>query len=774
MKNKKELTNRERMERKLTKGIKRSTTRIIDDIFYRRDQISLYETEGALLVVRTDSVTQIDDSMLLQMPVVDLLRGNNIDGSAPIRIRRFNASHIPYIMESVKGAVRDVVKPNPDPVIIDPDIQVLQTICKSFNITMPEGEALETTLNFLRKEGKLDPDELWNFVKGEKEPRVELPAPTETTEVPTVSLADPYAPVTIFVPSNEQILRISPGTGSDMTDEDYEKGYYDTIRYQQYEIVYGASYGILPKCGMVYGASYGILPKCGSEKILIEGLFRHTYDSTLEAIPDVLDFVFGDPDLYYVVICQSMDREKEISDLKELYSRADKTRSDQDIKRLNQYLTEHRDIVEYFINISNVQPVQYDKLLKDLAIITGSAMLLRTVATDEDNDYLTESSLRIESEMVDTLWENLSSYYPTGNPEIPEPEPEKPVKEEEEITKTSEELVKSESETMCAIDPSTKFIDESLFHFELGEIEHPLSPERPASIDSIILEIESRVNAYIREYKESGEQTKKLYLGYVLSQTIRKFYNRVNWKMIYFYTNVTMKNDIFKRERLKFNKSNIHEYAILIMVLCDSKDYGKLLSYLLQTPEIHFETKWIEGGGPTGNGIPHPEYGIVSRKDAVIDIATQIQAMIDELRLFTDVYNSEEYIQNPIHKRYDCDTCIETIYAPIPVTVPYSIIPRHMDLVLADDVEFRGNYPYMKDGRPKFQNVLRGFDTAVGEFNGKLVGLLDYLNDPEINSNGYWSAREKRTKKMRQLLDKKYRFYVLLPIARRKRRGEND
>ena len=773
MKNKKELTNRERMERKLAKAIKRSTTRIIDDIFYRRDQISLYETEGALLVVRTDSVTQIDDNMLLQMPVVDLLRGNNIDGSAPIRIRRFNASHIPYIMESVKGAVRDVVKPNPDPVIIDPDIQVLQTICKSFDITMPEGEALETTLNFLRKEGKLDPDELWNFVKGEKEPRVELPAPTETTEVPTVSLADPYAPVTIVVPSNAQILRISPGTGSDMTDEDSEKGYYDTIRYQQYD--------------MVYGASYGILPKCGSEKILIEGLFRHTYDSTLEAIPDVLDFVFGDPNLYYVVLYRCAEREKEMSDLEELYHCFNPTGneslipSDLVIKRLNQYLADHRDIVDYFINISNKPPVRYNKLLGDLAMVTGSATLLRTVAEDKDNDCLTESSVSVEKEVVDILWANLSRYFPEITdyfPEITEktetPESEEPEKETGETTTVTENLVKSDSETMCAIDPSTKFIDESLFHFELGEIEHPLSPERPASIDSIILEIESRVNAYIREYKESGEQTKKLYLGYVLSQTIRKFYNRVNWKMIYFYTNVTMKNDIFKRERLKFNKSNIHEYAILIMVLCDSKDYGKLLSYLLQTPEIHFETKWIEGGGPTGNGIPHPEYGIVSRKDAVIDIATQIQAMIDELRLLTEVYNSEEYIQNPIHKRYDCDTCIETIYAPIPVPVPYSIIPRHMDLVLADDVEFRGNYPYMKDGRPKFQNVLRGFDTAVGEFNGKLVDLLDYLNDPEINSNGYWSAREKQTRKMRQLLDKKYRFYVLLPIIRRKRRGEND
>ena len=489
MKNKKELTNRERMERKLAKGIKRSTTRIIDDIFYRRDQISLYETEGALLVVRTDSVTQIDDNMLLQMPVVDLLRGNNIDGSAPIRIRRFNASHIPYIMESVKGAVRDVVKPNQDPVIIDPDIQVLQTICKSFNITMPEGEALETTLNFLRKEGKLDPDELWNFVKGEKEPRVELPAPTETTEVPTVSLADPYAPVTIVVPSHAQILRISPGPGSDIPYEDYEKGYYDIIRYQQYD--------------MVYGASYGILPKCGSGKILIGGLFRQTYDSTLEAIPYVLDFVFGDPNLYYVVLYRCAEREKEMSDLEELYHRSNPTGneslipSDLVIKRLNQYFADHRDIVDYFINISNKPPVQYDKLLGDLAMLTSSATLLRTVAEDKDNDCLTESSVSVEKEVVDILWANLSRYFPEITEKTETPESEEPEKETGETTTVTENLVKSDSETGSENNLSTKLADTDLFQFELSEIEHPLSPKNPVSIDTIIAELESQVNEYL-------------------------------------------------------------------------------------------------------------------------------------------------------------------------------------------------------------------------------------------------------------------------------------
>lgn len=89
--------------------------------------------------------------------------------------------------------------------------------------------------------------------------------------------------VYIYVPSEQQILKISEGSGDNLLDEDIDNGYVDYIYYEQYSREYG-------------------FPEVDGGMVMLTELFREKYESTKECIPAVLDMAFSDWTMEYVVL----------------------------------------------------------------------------------------------------------------------------------------------------------------------------------------------------------------------------------------------------------------------------------------------------------------------------------------------------------------------------------------------------------------------------------------------------------------------------------------
>lgn len=87
----------------------------------------------------------------------------------------------------------------------------------------------------------------------------------------------------IYVPGEQQIIRISEGSGDNLSEEDMAEGYVDYIYYEQYsrEIDF---------------------PEVDGGMIMLTELFQDKYKSTKECIPAVLDMAFGDENMEYIVL----------------------------------------------------------------------------------------------------------------------------------------------------------------------------------------------------------------------------------------------------------------------------------------------------------------------------------------------------------------------------------------------------------------------------------------------------------------------------------------
>lgn len=89
--------------------------------------------------------------------------------------------------------------------------------------------------------------------------------------------------VYIYVPSEQQIIRIAEGSGDNLTDEDMDAGYVDYIYYEQYSREAG-------------------FPEVDGGMIMLTELFQEKYDSTAECVSAVLDMAFGDVTMDYVIL----------------------------------------------------------------------------------------------------------------------------------------------------------------------------------------------------------------------------------------------------------------------------------------------------------------------------------------------------------------------------------------------------------------------------------------------------------------------------------------
>ncbi len=87
----------------------------------------------------------------------------------------------------------------------------------------------------------------------------------------------------IYVPEMKQIVKVTEGTGDNLTEDDMEAGYIDYIYYDTYTMD-----------GDIQEYDGGI--------IMLTELFQDKYDSTEACVPAVLDMAFGDEALKYIVL----------------------------------------------------------------------------------------------------------------------------------------------------------------------------------------------------------------------------------------------------------------------------------------------------------------------------------------------------------------------------------------------------------------------------------------------------------------------------------------
>lgn len=87
----------------------------------------------------------------------------------------------------------------------------------------------------------------------------------------------------IYVPEMKQIIRISEGTGDNLTDEDMDAGYVDYIYYDTYVV------------------DSDIREHDGGMIMLTE-LFQEKFTCTADAIPNVLDMAYGSDSFEYIVL----------------------------------------------------------------------------------------------------------------------------------------------------------------------------------------------------------------------------------------------------------------------------------------------------------------------------------------------------------------------------------------------------------------------------------------------------------------------------------------
>lgn len=92
-----------------------------------------------------------------------------------------------------------------------------------------------------------------------------------------------YEDLFIFVPEARQVIRISEGTGDNLSWEDREKGYVDYIYYDQHEL------------GMD-------MPMAEGGQVLLEGMFRDLFQCTADCVPRVLDMAYGRETVGYAIL----------------------------------------------------------------------------------------------------------------------------------------------------------------------------------------------------------------------------------------------------------------------------------------------------------------------------------------------------------------------------------------------------------------------------------------------------------------------------------------
>lgn len=87
----------------------------------------------------------------------------------------------------------------------------------------------------------------------------------------------------IYVPEVRQIVRISEGSGDNLNEEDMAAGYVDYVYYEQFVMD-------------------PLMRETDGGMIMLTELFQEHYNSTADAITDVLEMAYNDSKLGYIIL----------------------------------------------------------------------------------------------------------------------------------------------------------------------------------------------------------------------------------------------------------------------------------------------------------------------------------------------------------------------------------------------------------------------------------------------------------------------------------------
>ena len=92
-----------------------------------------------------------------------------------------------------------------------------------------------------------------------------------------------YNDIFIYVQTKKQIIRIDEGSGDNLTDDDIAQDYVDYIYYEVYNVQQD-------------------LPEVDGGMVMLTELFQNKFKSVNDAIPVVLDMVYGDESIGYIML----------------------------------------------------------------------------------------------------------------------------------------------------------------------------------------------------------------------------------------------------------------------------------------------------------------------------------------------------------------------------------------------------------------------------------------------------------------------------------------
>lgn len=92
-----------------------------------------------------------------------------------------------------------------------------------------------------------------------------------------------YNDIYVFIPATKHIIKIAEGTGDNLNNEDYAKGYVDYIDYTAYQME-------------------DEFPEYDGGMIMLKEYVKDKYESIEECIPDVLDNLYDDKEQPFIVL----------------------------------------------------------------------------------------------------------------------------------------------------------------------------------------------------------------------------------------------------------------------------------------------------------------------------------------------------------------------------------------------------------------------------------------------------------------------------------------
>ena len=178
-----ELTNREWIQKRIRKMVGKSVDKMMKKVLDNKEAISIYETDGVILIRRMNDKSQIKKATKITDPILinrSMMHEFVYDGLERVeclknlKSKTFDASSIPYTITKNKKKLSDLfysfIKFHTEEDTVHGlayQEVLINDMCNLFGINISSDETFEVLLNNLRTSGQLDKDKVREFLLSE-------------------------------------------------------------------------------------------------------------------------------------------------------------------------------------------------------------------------------------------------------------------------------------------------------------------------------------------------------------------------------------------------------------------------------------------------------------------------------------------------------------------------------------------------------------------------------------------------------------------------------